>query len=539
MYFWMHIFYPDKSPINGVGTTHCNWKHYHDQFTLMSKAYGNPDGYEFMRWKGIDPKRDIFFYDAELDKKAASGVFTKPYSHLYGRNGLGYVQMRSKGWESDSTIVDIKFSKYLWNHALQSNQGSFTIYHKGRLAMQTGTYDSFGGTDHWDYYYRRTIASCNMLIFVPGEFSGGGGPSAEKEHGFVKEPGGQCAGSMGRHNFTFKEWEWHVKHDPRYDWSQVTAYEHAPDFAWTYVSGDVTKAYSSPHRVSFREKRNLIVHNVPKIDLYTRSLVYIPGPNNVVIFDRVNTLDPSYRKAWLLHSIGKPDVNGKVIKSQAPGHHEDFDGDIAMNTWPGGISKPADVNDPGRLFVRTLLPKKHYIRRIGGKGYECWSMGANRTPYPEGHRNRKYLKGRDGQEIFADVYNEKQNRGYDLANWRIEVSPSEPKQFDNFLHLLHICDTKTKEMPASEMVESSDGNMAGVVSQGWLVMFGKKGEVAGEVSYKAPKNKTEHLVVDLKRGGKYQVSGIVGGKKLMTASKEGTLRFRSEAEGTIHISPRK
>ena len=81
--------------------------------------------------------------------------------------------------------------------------------------------------------------------------------------------------------------------------------------------------------------------------------------------------------------------------------------------------------------------------------------------------------------------------------------------------------------------------MVGLAVGGWLVLFGRKGQAAGEVSYKAPNGKTEHLVVDLKRGAKYRVSGTAGGAEEMTASGEGTLRFATERAGTVRLVPAK
>ncbi len=44
-------------------------------------------------------------------------------------------------------------------------------------------------------------------------------------------------------------------------------------------------------------------------------------------------------------------------------------------------------------------------------------------------------------------------------------------------------------------------------------------------------------MVDLKRGAGYNVSGIVGGEKQMTASKEGVLRFTTEGPATVRLEP--
>jgi len=123
------------------------------------------------------------------------------------------------------------------------------------------------------------------------------------------------------------------------------------------------------------------------------------------------------------------------------------------------------------------------------------------------------------------------------GKWRVEVSPAAPATFDNFLHLIHISDTKTTAMPPAAMVTTTGEKMTGVCAAGWLVLFGRKGEVAGAVTYEAPPAATEHLLVDLKRGGVYAVSGIAGGARRMSASGEGSLHFRTTAKGLVTVTP--
>ncbi|KKL19072.1 hypothetical protein LCGC14_2469160, partial [marine sediment metagenome] len=300
----------------------------------------------------------------------------------------------------------------------------------------------------------------------------------------------------------------------------ITAFARAADHSWSYVCGDATNAYNNPRYSSTSKAKSDRRKNTPKIDLYTRSMVYLPKANNLLLFDRVNALDPSYRKAWLLHSVGKPQVDGKIVKAQVPGHVEDFDGDTVKITWAGGIIPPPDPKDPGRLFMRTFLPAEHYIRRIGGKGHEFWVAGKNRPI-----------------KRYTNSITPGTPHPIEVGNWRIEVSPAKPAKFDNFLHLINICDTRTEKMPPSRMIASDGGKMVGVTMAGWVVMFGRKGEVAGPVSYAAPAGKVEHLVVDLKRGGKYRVSGAAGGAATLTAGKEGTLRFATAAAGAVKLTP--
>ena len=92
-------------------------------------------------------------------------------------------------------------------------------------------------------------------------------------------------------------------------------------------------------------------------------------------------------------------------------------------------------------------------------------------------------------------------------------------------------------MPPAEMAAEKGDKMVGLAAAGWLVMFGRKGEVAGEITYTAPQGKTEHLLVDLKRDAAYTVTGIAGEAKEIITGKEGTLRFTTQKKGTVTLTP--
>ncbi len=503
-------------------------------YLSIAHAYQNPEFYDFQRWLGEDPKSGhygrlirILFYDEKTDAKEPEIRFDGPFVKLWGRYGPGYVQMRSKGWAADSTVIEFKCGDWVWTLSQANHGNSFWIYHKGRLAVQGGNYglDKCWHGGSGSHYFTQSISSNTMLIFQPGEFSHPGGSRASDivEPGVILNPGGQrMRWACGQTCFTFDEYLRRKTEESDiqaglFETGNITAFERAADCSFAYISGDATMAYNNPKFCYWYRNRKTgqSRKNQPKIDLFTRSMVYLMGTDDLVIFDRVQSLDPSWRKAWLTHFQGKPEVvDGRLLKAEVPGHIEEFVGGTIRMTWDEGVLKPPDPGDPGRLFIRTFLPKNHYIRRIGGDGYEAWWNGKNRTG--------------DGHKIIDKV---------DAGRWRIEVSPAEPRKFDNFLHLIHICDTKTEKMPPAEMVEAENRKMVGVLVGEWLVMFGRKGEVEGEVSYKAPKERIENLVVDLKRGRKYRVTGIVGGEKMMTVSPEGTLRFVTLGSGEVKLIP--
>ena len=551
MYFWMGQVFPDKTRSESIGTNYDPWKLQIDPdvFLLISRAYRNPDGYAFLRWLGQEPKSarglGILLYDAELDKLKPSAAMDKPWSHVWGRDGLGYAQFRSKGWKPDSTVIEFKAGKYTELHGHYSNQNSFYIFHNGRLAVQGGEYATSGvwnGGENAANYYRRTVSANSMLIYQPGEFHWYYGKA-----GYLPNPG-QWADVFSYRSLTFDEYYWRVKNDPRYDMGSITAYECGPEFGYSYVCGDATNAYNSPRYCTWVETPDkAILANRPKIDLFTRSMVYIPD-GCLIVFDRVNALDPSWRKAWLLQTMGQPRISGKLLSAEVPGHVEEFDGDTITATWPGGVCKPPEPSDPGRLIVRTFLPRERVVRRIGGRGYEFYANGRN-YPGPASNQRFTYLKG----DVLSYVYDEKRGEGQDFANWRIELSPAKPANFDNFLNLIYITDAKSDKAPDAKLVTAESGGMVGLAVNGWLVMFRSKApqlgpetggqgsataDQGGEIVYSAPGGVIEHLVVDLKREGKYRVTpGAAASPIELAASKEGTLRFATKEQGQVRIVP--
>ncbi|MFO7869367.1 MAG: hypothetical protein R6U95_08745, partial [Bacteroidales bacterium] len=103
---------------------------------------------------------------------------------------------------------------------------------------------------------------------------------------------------------------------------------------------------------------------------------------------------------------------------------------------------------------------------------------------------------------------------------------------------LHITDTKTSAMPPTAVITSDRKKMTGVSTGGHVILFGQKGMVEGGVSYTAPQGENAHLVVDLKPGTAYAVTGTADGTGLMTTSPEGTLRFKTKGAATVTLAPK-
>jgi hypothetical protein len=315
----------------------------------------------------------------------------------------------------------------------------FCIFKKGDLAIESGTYDGGGigeMNNNMGAYYTRAIAHNVMLFYNPGETF-----ASYRSGRTVRNDGGQRTWSPAGNgpspvSFVDKFYACDTGH--------VIAFEETP--AYAYVAGDVTTAYNSTHYTTLK--------NIPKLREWTRQIVFVrkggEGTNDlIVIFDRTETTLPDFQKKWLLHSLNEPVVDGKAsVVSAGEFLH---DGSNAVVTA-----------GEGKLFCRTLLPEKHRIRKLGGKGVkDQWVFG---------------------REIIPDA-NDFEDTGY--GDWRLEVEPSAPAKRDLFLHVLVPTDGSQEKAPESTLkgesaVEIADGKRKVVVT------FAADGTPGGQLEINEP-----------------------------------------------------
>src|SRR5262249_55891607 len=135
------------------------------------------------------------------------------------------------------------------------------------------------------------------------------------------------------------------------------------------------------------------------------------APAALVVFDRVVAAEPSFAKAWLLHSIEEPSINDSTATIQ-----------LASHGWSG------------KLRHTALLPEPDNARleKLGGPGREFWVDGGN---YP----------------------NETTPPDPEKATWRLELTPRRPAVADLFLNVIEVLDRDASGPPrAIEKVASAD-----------------------------------------------------------------------------------
>jgi len=227
--------------------------------------------------------------------------------------------------------------------------------------------------------------------------------------------------------------------------SQITAYDENKDFV--YIASDATRAYH-------RDKARYVI----------RQFVFLP-PDHFVVFDKIVSTKPEYTKTWLLHTASEPEIRNNEF---------------------------TEAFGDGRLFCRTVFPRKARMTKTGGPGKQFWSDGRNWTlPVltPDDWTYRRSSK------VLQDTIPL-------LGQWRVEVSPPKAQIEDCLLHLIQVGDRSLNVMVNSELIRTED--MIGVTfeynSKKYQVMFKTGKDTGGKISIleKGQKYREEEFTTSVK-----------------------------------------
>ena len=342
------------------------------------------------------------------------------------------------GWGSNATRIEFDCGPYLAKHQ-HLDRNHFTIYHRGHLAIDSGADYTDSESPHYLNYYRRTVAHNTMLIFDP------------KEHFFWSENLMEAANDGGQRMDSSRFWntlrsreDWEKTRD-LWEVGQIKIVDNVDGTSgqgsYHYAFGDATRAYS-PH----------------KLRAFTRQLLYLPDINVLLVFDRVVSTDPTFRKTWLLHGVNMPWIDGTGTKSS---NGEETFGNAGWFRMQDG---------EGEILVHTLLPANHVTARRGGEGHEFWTPGdTNGGPWGSG-RNWALEPAEGGplpddpieRAMWEKFYDNdisrikrSNHRNVVPGSWRVEVSPSQPQLEDHFLHLFEISDRGKTGRVKVELLQGS------------------------------------------------------------------------------------
>lgn len=298
--------------------------------------------------------KDFLWHDASIPKADYKKL---PLSHL--SPGAGFVYARSS-WEDDATCFFFKCGDRFTAHQ-HLDLNHFLIYKQSELAGDGGHYDDFGSA-HDVNYHLRTIAHSTILVMDPEERWPG-----IRAGNVTANDGGQHHAWKHHNGAAVDPADW-LKQKQQMDIADLLACEERGTYL--HVAGDATRAYAPR-----------------KLALFTRQIVFL-RPNTFIVFDRVKSTRPEYKKTWLLQAMRTPEKN--------PSH-------LVI------------TNGKGRLFVQTLEPEKAEVKLVSGD--DLYKLGGRAYP---------------PRRVIGPA-----------PECRIEVSPVKPSELDLFVHILTAADSES------------------------------------------------------------------------------------------------
>ena len=352
---------------------------------------------------GVYAYKDFLWRDAAVKKVDLSSF---KLSHI--SLGPGYIYARSS-WDEDATYFFFKCGDRFTAHQ-HLDVGHFLIYKYEELAGDGGHYDSFG-SKHDVNYHLRTIAHSTILVYDPCE------TWPQMRAGAVSGNDGGQYHPWPHHNGAVvdpAEWQ---KGRQLYDIADILAFDDRGTYL--YITGDCARAYSPK-----------------KLNYFTRQIVFL-RPGTFVIFDRVSSKNPRFKKTWLLQAMNVPTENPPYL---------------------------VVTNGRGRLFIQTLLPGNPRVKLISGT--DLYSYGGKTYP-PEKDTGP-------------------------APQCRIEISPSQQTPVDYFLHVLTATDANTTSV---EKATAQVQNKEVVVTLGETKISFATADVGGTIEIDGASTKFTNKIV--------------------------------------------
>lgn len=405
--------------------------------------------YEYYRNPKIDNHClifDILWRDTDIEPMSPE---TLPLTK-YSGTPFGWMIART-GWGDNSVVAEMKINEHFVGNHQHLDGGSFQIYYNGPLAIDAGAYHGTSGgynSPHNKNFFKRTIAHNSLLIYDPEEkfacWNYGGSDKTE----FAANDGGQ--------RMPGDRWDTCRSFDSllsdAYTTGKALAHGTSEDYIapdYSYLKGDITQAYSDKVK---EVKRSFVFLNLKSENV----------PAAMIIFDKIVSAKPEFKKQWLLHSIEKPEISN--------------DGFVVKRTKDG---------DRGMLYNSVLLPEINNceINAIGGPGKEFWVNGVNYENKPQANR--------------PDPRNER-------GEWRVEISPKNHEKEDYFLNVIQVADNKCKDMHKATLLKSE--KTVGVMISDRIVTFSKDSNtLSGKFNLDINKEGTFKIVMTDMKSGTWQV----------------------------------
>lgn len=302
-------------------------------------------------------------------------------------DGLGMLIARS-GWGQDATYFTFKAGDNYWSHS-HLDQGAFTLYKGGALAIDSGFYGPhYGSEEHLNYQYQ-SVAHNLITVTDPDDTAVMPGKTARR----IANDGGQRrVGSGWGVSAPMDLGEWLSEYET-YHTGKLLRHYSGDDLVVGVA--DITPAYTNA-----RSGAGEFSARTRRVERMWRTIAYDRSNDVVVIHDQVIASRARFAKRWLLHTQASPQINGRAFTVQLP-------------------PTPEHKQSGGQLFGQFILPADGRWNWVGGPGREFWVDGID---YDE-----------DGK-IHAQIA--RVDPLIEPGVGRLELLPGEARRPDRFLVVL-------------------------------------------------------------------------------------------------------
>ena len=396
---------------------------------LRNERYANKDGMVaagFVDAVDIDLVSYLIFRDVDTQPKPIEDLALSKYFP-----GVSATMAARTGWEygvdSNSVAAVMKMPTYYFGNHQHFDAGNFQIWYKGPLTNDSGIYQGGGqGLPTDKGYNYKSIAHNCILVYDPQEVM-----SSEYEG---IHDGGQTPYNNRAFSESFSKLSLQEQLDNAeelYKLGDILGQEIDPKNPvapeYTYISGDLTNWYSD------------------KMSEYKRSFMFLnlfddDVPAALIVFDKVTSSNPSFKKTWVLHGQTQPEINAQ------------------KSTWYSNptVSEAGETFN-GKMVVDHLLPKADDISftKVGGPEDGWCIINGENLLHPATSRN------------------------YEENTYRLEVSPKSSNETDYFLNVIQVTDKKTNGYNNVKMFEND--TLYGVSIKDRVVYFSKSGTSVNSV----------------------------------------------------------
>ena len=424
----------------------------------LSKGFA--DGHD-----GMTPVEFICFYDADLGTKSSSELpltryFPSPKGAMFARTGF------NDGLNSNDVVAFMNLEEYNFSNHDHLDAGHFQIYYKGILANDAGTYGSYGSA-HDRGYYKRSVAHNTMAVRNPS--------SPVTFQGYTTYDGGQRSGREG------EDCGPGVFETDDYRFGEILGHEFGKDEQepdYSYLAGNIRRAYKSDTVENY--ERSFMFYNLKNKD----------HPAAMIVFDRISSVNASYKKAWLLNGPTKPTVNGNrtVFVNNENGYN-------------------------GKMTVDTLLPAEIETVTIGGEGQEATVAGTN----------------------YSADSNLNPNLTHEGEGYRIEISPKQASNKDFFLNVIQVGDADSDVAVYEPTLIQSDSCVGAILADTVTIFKSDYGRSNKSVSFTLPNGNYRIAVCD-NIAGEWTVGTSNGETLTLTATEDGGVLYFEGQGGTYSVS---